>query len=619
MMTDTPRMRPGTVFCILCQGIVTYKNGDTKRFNDHMNIEHGAFHNLRYLLAGCLMNNEERNIVAEIIEEREKTDAGKVDNEKDNDEVSILDKAFPLVKGVQQESCSELISPLEPQAVFSEENFEKDVNCTLCESSFASGTNLNRHLARFHKLSKEERDIVNKSRSMSEQEKHKDTELEDEVTVQELTPPVERKCITCSLCEYSCMQERHLKIHMTMKHKGEQVPSVEVDIKPEFEEDGGSAKSNLCDLCDSNFANASNLKRHKSTQHTDIKEMKEDLNSSVLDKGGEKSLQCHLCDVSFATGYNLKRHKFTKHTEVEEEDNGDGPFKCELCDHAFTEQKGLVIHKGMKHRGMIKGDSDPKVTQDQDSSSGSTVIKDEEIIFECDLCEYSCPKESSLKIHKTMKHKEKVKFEEKLKISQSLFRKKSNMTEENDKLQCSKCDFTGTTEKELRYHRFRNHRHAHIKKHEKVEPGNETTNEVFLLEEPDNSLEVSLDLNDTLMSVDEGDASLNKSNNDAEKKEYSESKAEFLEKSDYFKAFPGNLLPWNGGEEDLSPGEGLPEGFGVKNAVTQGGRKYMYYVTPDRVFKLRSLIAVLEYMKSCGKYSQEDLRTFELKIKAKSL
>ena len=100
---------------------------------------------------------------------------------------------------------------------------------------------------------------------------------------------------------------------------------------------------------------------------------------------------------------------------------------------------------------------------------------------------------------------------------------------------------------------------------------------------------------------------------------YSESKAEFLEKSEYFKAFPGNLLPWNGSEEDLSPGEGLPEGFGVKNSVTRGGRKCVEYMTPDREFKLRSLVSVLEYMKSCGQFSQEHLRTFELKVKAKSL
>jgi len=570
-MSDTPKMRPGTVFCILCQGIVTYKDGDTKRFNDHMNIEHGAFHNLRYLLAGCLMNIEERNIVAEIIEEREKADTGTVVKEKD--EISILDRAFPLVKeDVQQEIIS---PPLKSQAIVSAENLEKTVNCTLCESSFASNTNLNRHLMRFHKLSKEERDIVNKSRSLSEQDRN--PELDDEITVKEITP-VEMKYIKCSVCEYSCIQERNLKIHMTMKHKGkgEEVPAVEVDIKPELEE-GVGAKSHLCDLCDTHFANSSNLKRHKSTQHTDIKEIKEDPNSSGLDQDGDKSLECNPCDVSFASRYNLRRHQSSKHTDVEMENI-------------------------------------------QDATMGSTVSKDEEIIFTCDLCEYSSTKESSLKIHKTMKHKEKVQLEEKLMISQSLFRRKSTMTtEESNKLQCSKCDFTGTSEKEMRYHKLKNHKHALTKKHEKVETDNEPSNEVFLVEETEDSLEVSLDLNDTLMSADEVDTSQNKSVNDADKTVYSESKADFLEKSDYFKGFPGNLLPWNGIEEDLSPGEGLPGGFGVKNAVTQGGRKYMYYVTPDRVFKLRSLVAVLEYMKSCGKYSQEDIGTFELKMKAKSL
>ena len=452
---------------------------------------------------------------------------------------------------------------------------------------------------------------MNKSRSISEQDKNQEL---GGITVQELTTPVVKKGI---------------KI-----------------------EEEGSAKSHLCDLCDSNFANASNLKRHNSTQHTDIKKIKEDPNSSCFDKDGEKSLQCNLCDISFVNGFNLRRHMSTKHTDVKKEDNSDEHFMCELCDHAFTEQKGLVIHKGMKHRGMFKGDKEPKdenldvlncdlcsyscteernmkihksmkhtgkkVTHDQDSSRCSTVRKNEKTIYKCDLCEYSCPKESSLKIHKTMKHKEKEKFEEKLMISQSLFRKKTNMTEENKKLQCSKCDFTGTSEKELRYHRFRNHRLAFIKKEEKLETDNDQSNEVFLIEEPANISEVSLDLNDTLMSVDE-DYSLNMSMNDAGKKVYYESKAEFLEKSEYFKAFPGNILSWNGNEEDLSPGEGLPEGFGVKKSVTRGGKKYMVHVTPDRVFKLRSLVAVLEYMKSCGKYSQEDLQTFELKIKAKSL
>jgi len=166
-MTNKLKMKPGTIFCVLCQGIVSYKNGDSNRFNDHMNIEHGAYHNLRYILAGCLMNSEERNIVAEIIEERESVDStveSEVEKAKMDDEVSIFDKVFPLVKDNNDDSFTGLsVTTSEP--VGDGESLEKNVKCTLCESSFAKGAYLRKHLIRFHKLSKEERYLMNESRS----------------------------------------------------------------------------------------------------------------------------------------------------------------------------------------------------------------------------------------------------------------------------------------------------------------------------------------------------------------------------------------------------------------------------------------------------------------------
>ena len=64
-------MRPNTINCILCKGLVAYSKDDRTRFNSHMNIEHGISHSLSFILAGCLMNEEEREAVANIIEERE--------------------------------------------------------------------------------------------------------------------------------------------------------------------------------------------------------------------------------------------------------------------------------------------------------------------------------------------------------------------------------------------------------------------------------------------------------------------------------------------------------------------------------------------------------------------
>jgi len=56
--------------CFLCKGFVSYKEGDTSKFNRHMNNEHMAYFGLEYLLAGCTMSEEERLAVRDVIKDR---------------------------------------------------------------------------------------------------------------------------------------------------------------------------------------------------------------------------------------------------------------------------------------------------------------------------------------------------------------------------------------------------------------------------------------------------------------------------------------------------------------------------------------------------------------------
>ena len=58
----------GTVCCILCRGKVIYKDGDKFRFKNHMNNEHGAFFEIDYLLASCLLENDQKAAVAKTVE-----------------------------------------------------------------------------------------------------------------------------------------------------------------------------------------------------------------------------------------------------------------------------------------------------------------------------------------------------------------------------------------------------------------------------------------------------------------------------------------------------------------------------------------------------------------------
>ena len=63
---------PGTVCCVLCRGVVAYRGGDATRFNNHMNYEHGAYFDIDFLLAACLMNNEERDAVRNVMSDKMK-------------------------------------------------------------------------------------------------------------------------------------------------------------------------------------------------------------------------------------------------------------------------------------------------------------------------------------------------------------------------------------------------------------------------------------------------------------------------------------------------------------------------------------------------------------------
>ena len=65
-MTDIPA---GSVKCILCRGLVIYKEGDKSRFFAHLQNEHGAFFDYDFLLASSLMDDYEK---AEIVKKLEK-------------------------------------------------------------------------------------------------------------------------------------------------------------------------------------------------------------------------------------------------------------------------------------------------------------------------------------------------------------------------------------------------------------------------------------------------------------------------------------------------------------------------------------------------------------------
>jgi len=83
---------PHTVCCILCQGAVIYRNGDKMRFREHMRMEHGAFFDLDFLLAACLMDVQKKDELARIVTACELGEETLLENTSDKD-----DQTFPAL------------------------------------------------------------------------------------------------------------------------------------------------------------------------------------------------------------------------------------------------------------------------------------------------------------------------------------------------------------------------------------------------------------------------------------------------------------------------------------------------------------------------------------------
>ena len=62
---------PGTVCCLLCRGMIAYRNCDPSRFHNHMNYEHGAYFDMEFLLSACMMDEEERQAVRNVMQQKQ--------------------------------------------------------------------------------------------------------------------------------------------------------------------------------------------------------------------------------------------------------------------------------------------------------------------------------------------------------------------------------------------------------------------------------------------------------------------------------------------------------------------------------------------------------------------
>jgi len=148
-------MIPGTVCCLLCRGMVIYKDGDKSRFKNHMNNEHGAFFDIDYLLASCLLERDQKEAVARTVKTAEYNNLMLGDNVSTETGVTLREeslystedggRADPMV--VKKESYDYSLPPLDAEL---KEPKKKNIECEQCGKHYSSKQSLRAHTEKMH-------------------------------------------------------------------------------------------------------------------------------------------------------------------------------------------------------------------------------------------------------------------------------------------------------------------------------------------------------------------------------------------------------------------------------------------------------------------------------------
>eukprot|EP00092_Neocalanus_flemingeri_P038497 GFUD01041908.1.p1 GENE.GFUD01041908.1~~GFUD01041908.1.p1 ORF type:complete len:319 (+),score=86.46 GFUD01041908.1:69-1025(+) len=142
----------GTVCCILCRGVLGYKEKDSARFESHMQSEHGAYFDLEFVLAACLMDEEEKTAVKTVMtakydEALEEAKEDEVEVDEEEDKLNVISDDQIKVEDYGKEVSISLEESI-PKAV---ENF----TCSKCDATFASVKYVKKHESIVHSVNKE--------------------------------------------------------------------------------------------------------------------------------------------------------------------------------------------------------------------------------------------------------------------------------------------------------------------------------------------------------------------------------------------------------------------------------------------------------------------------------
>jgi len=191
------------VACLLCRRTVAYRRGDSSNFETHMRKEHAATFDLDLVLATCFMEQEEKDAVKRVMNEK-------------------LEDAYEQLVVIDEDSSTEAVNKVSYNDLFS---------CTKCAKSYRWKKSLRHHERTEHEGSYTPNDD-NEIHNPALEEIKKDETIEEEVDYVNI--------YDCTKCDKKYGLKDSLRKHIKLKHSETSNPNeltLEESIKSEVSDE----------------------------------------------------------------------------------------------------------------------------------------------------------------------------------------------------------------------------------------------------------------------------------------------------------------------------------------------------------------------------------------------
>merc|ERR1712096_56442 len=272
-----------SICCILCRGSILYfdETGATK-FGRHMQFEHGAMHDLDFMMAACKMNDSEKKALVDVFNKQVETA-----------EVDIITPNIPKKAEIDKETQS-----AQKKSINDEKLTKVDAETKTPTGKIKDNNN----------VLDEEKEAITKVSKDKKVKRSKDTTGEvkvakDNIDLDEKPKDKKETKQQKALKEPTSDQKQNKKV-LVMKSKSKQLARYTSKVTKNNKDSKTKAERSNCYYCEKIFKNEQKLTKHMEKEYPN-KKIKSKLYS------------CAQCALSFRLKSALKDHVKIKHVKIE--------------------------------------------------------------------------------------------------------------------------------------------------------------------------------------------------------------------------------------------------------------------------------------------------------------